>query len=151
MPFPERHSKMPDELQIIPTLCRTPVSDLHLIKPAFHELVLVPSSGGFSPLYCHISIVFLAFVFSTCPVFIRVRVGSLFCLHRKHLTNLVTGWIAVSHQPLCFASLISHLTENMLYYMVDVHRAPTSLRTHPVTMATSINAQIFLPTWRVPF
>ena len=95
--------------------------------------------------------VFLFFTFSTCLVLARAGVGSLFCVHLKHLTNLGTGWIAASHQPLCFASLISHLTENILYYMVDVHRARTSLRTHPVTMATSINAQIFLPTWRVPF
>jgi hypothetical protein len=146
MPFPDRNSTMPDELQSIPTLCRTLLSDLYLIQPAFHKLVLVPSSGRLSPLYCHIFTVFLAFIFSTCPLFVRVGVGSLFCVHRKHLTNLVTGWIAVSHQPLCFASLISHLTENMLYYMVDVHRARTSLRTHPVTMVTSINGQIFLAT-----
>jgi len=69
-----------------------------------------------------------------------------FCVHLKRLTTLVTGWIAASHQPLCFASLVSHLTENTLYYMVDVYRARTCLRTQPVTMATGINAQIFLPT-----
>jgi hypothetical protein len=69
-----------------------------------------------------------------------------FCVHLKRLTTRVTGWIAASHQPMCFSSLISHLTENTLYYMVDVRRARTCLRTHPVTMAISINAQIFLPT-----
>lgn len=142
---------MPDELHIIPIQCPILLSDLYLIQPAFHELVLVPSSGRLSPLYCHIFTVFLSFIFYTCPVFARVGVGSLFCVHLKHLTNLFTGWIAVSHQPLCFASLISHPIENTLYYMVDVHQARTSLRTHPVTMATSINAQIFLPAWRVPF
>lgn len=146
MSFPERHGTMPDELQIIPILCRK-LSHLYLIQPAFHELVLVPSSGRLSLLYFHIFTVLLSFIFSTCPVFARVGVGSLFCVHLKRLTNLVTGWIAASHQPLCFASLISHIAENTLYYMVDVHRARTSLRTHPVTMATSINAQIFLPTY----
>jgi len=122
MPFPERHSTMPDELQIIPTLCRTLLSDLYLKQPAFHESVLrvVPSSGRLSPLYFHIFTVFLSLIFSTCPVFARVGVGSLFCVHLKHLTNLVTGWRAASHQPLCFISLISNLTENTLYYMVDL-------------------------------
>jgi hypothetical protein len=59
MSFPERHSTMSDELQITSILCRTLLSDLCFIQPAFHELVLVPSSGRLSPLYCHMFTVFL--------------------------------------------------------------------------------------------
>jgi hypothetical protein len=78
----------------------------------------------------------LSFTFSTCPVFARFDVGSLFYVHLKRLTNLVTLNI-MFRQP-----HIPPYRKHIAFYGRCSSGAHLT-ETHPINMATRITAQSF--------
>jgi hypothetical protein len=91
---------MPSQLQIIPILCRTVLSDLCFIQPAFHEFVLVPSSGRLSPLYCHIFAVFLIlYILHVSVRYSAALASDLFFLRTSQTSNNSSHWMDSNITP----------------------------------------------------
>jgi Ca2+/Na+ antiporter len=121
--FPREKQPKPDKLQITPTLCRTLLSDLYLLQAAFHELVLVLSSGRLSPY----TVIFLLY----------------FILYILHVSGIRSLWRRISFLRTSQTSNESSYTK----HYVSLASYPTLQKTHCILWSMFIWCA---PHWDTP-